>query len=135
MTIDPTTSEAPIVRCPVCASVVGDSTGGACACCGWLSWFMWDDLGEIQILRPNGDLLHSEPLQAFLHAFTPSPGARFVLDLADVQYISSAALSKLLVLRKRVLGVKGRLILRSVHSDLWEVFRVTRLDTFFEIES
>lgn len=121
-------------RCPVCESTVGDSTGGTCKACGFGSWFTWEDLGAAQVFRPKGDLLHAEPMQAFLQAFTPRPEARFVVDLSEVQYVSSAALSKLLALRKRLLGVKGRIVLRHVHPDLWEVFRVTRLDTYFEVE-
>ncbi len=135
MSINPTTLDDPSGRCPVCASAVGSSGGGGCPRCGWLSWFNWDDRDGVQVLRPKGDLLHAEPLQAFLQAFMPTPGARFVADLAEVQYVSSAALSKLLGLRKRVLGVKGRIVLRNVHPDLWEVFRVTRLDTYFEVEN
>lgn len=122
-------------RCPVCGSVVAGEADGACARCGWLSWFTWEDLGDVQVLHPNGDLLHPEPLAAFLLAYTPRPGVRFILDLPEVQYISSAALSKVLGLRKRLLGVNGRIVLRSVHPDLWEVFRVTRLDAYFEVEN
>lgn len=134
MSIDPITSYEQSGRCPVCTSAVGAPNGGSCARCGWRTWFTWEDLGDVQVLRPKADLLHAEPMQEFLQAFSPRPGVRFVVDLADVQYVSSAALSKLLGLRKRVLGVKGRIVLRHVHPDLWEVFRVTRLDTYFEVE-
>lgn len=134
MSSQPTTPYDQSGRCPVCASTVGETHGGTCGLCGWESWFTWEDHGDEQVLRPKGDLLHAEPMQAFLQAFTPRPTARFVIDLAEVQYVSSAALSKLLGLRKRVLGVTGRVVLRHVHPDLWEVLRVTRLDTYFEVD-
>ncbi|MDR3621338.1 MAG: STAS domain-containing protein [Paludisphaera borealis] len=134
MSIATTTPDDPSGRCPVCGAVVADAANRSCDGCGWLAWFTWEDLGDVQVLKPAGNLLHPEPLQKFLDAFTPRPGSRFVLNLADAQYISSAALAKLLTLRKRLLGRNARIVLRSVHPDLWEVFRVTRLDTYFEVE-
>jgi anti-sigma B factor antagonist len=118
--------------CPVCGEAV--TIGGVCERCGWLEWFTWEDAGDVHVLRPNGHLLHAEPIQKFLDAYAQRPGTKLVIDLANAQYISSAALSKLLALRKWVLGRKGRLALRSVHPDLWEVFQVTRLDAYFDVE-
>lgn len=116
--------------CPVCGSRVA----GACERCGWLEWFRWEDADDVQVFSPMGNLLHAEPFQKFNEAFTPRPGTRLVFDFTDVQYMSSAALSKLLALRKKLRGVGQPIVLRAVHPDLWEVFRVTRLDSYFEIE-
>jgi anti-sigma B factor antagonist len=58
---------------------------------------------------------------------------RLLLDFGQVQYLSSAALGKLINLKKRVAAVDGALKLCSVHPDLLEVFRITRLDTVFDI--
>jgi HptB-dependent secretion and biofilm anti anti-sigma factor len=135
MTNASTTHDEPGGRCPVCGSIVAVAVGGSCARCGWLDWFTWEDRGDVQVLRPRGNLLCAEPLQKFLDAYTPPPGSRFVLDVADAQYISSDALAKLLTLRKRLLSRNSRIALRSVHRDLWEVFRVTRLDSYFEVEN
>jgi len=118
--------------CPVCGRPA--NVDAACDHCGWLEWFTWDVQGDDDVLKPFGHLLHAEPVQKFIDAYTPEPDKRLVIDLAKAQYISSAALSKLLTLRKKVLGRKSRISLRSVHPDLWEVFRVTRLDTYFEVE-
>jgi anti-sigma B factor antagonist len=56
-----------------------------------------------------------------------------LLNFANVQYLSSAALGKLINLKKKVASVKGRLKLCCIHPDLLEVFRITRLDQVFEI--
>lgn len=61
-------------------------------------------------------------------------GVQLVLDLGEVQYLSSAALGKLINLKKKVTSVKGRLRLQNLSSDLLEVFRVTRLDQVLEVE-
>jgi anti-sigma B factor antagonist len=58
---------------------------------------------------------------------------RLLLNFGNVQYLSSAALGKLINLKKKVGAVKGKLKLCCIHPDLLEVFRITRLDHFFEI--
>src|SRR5688500_12569484 len=58
---------------------------------------------------------------------------RLLLDFADVTFMSSAALNKLIVLEKRVKENKGRLKLCNLRAELREIFEITRLDTIFEI--
>jgi anti-sigma B factor antagonist len=130
MSLASTTPDRSPGPCPVC----GAEAAGCCARCGWLEWFTWSVEDDGPVLRPMDNMLHAEPFQKFIDAYTPAPGTRIVCDFSNVHYISSAALSKLLSLRKRLKAAEGRIVLRSVHPDLWEVFRVTRLDTYFEVE-
>jgi anti-sigma B factor antagonist len=58
---------------------------------------------------------------------------QILLNFGNVQYLSSAALGKLINLNKKVKSVKGKLKLCCIHPDLLEVFRITRLDQVFEI--
>ena len=58
---------------------------------------------------------------------------KVLLNLSNVEYLSSAALGKLINLKKKVGAVKGKLKLCCIHPDLLEVFRITRLDQVFEI--
>ncbi len=58
---------------------------------------------------------------------------QILLNFGNVQYLSSAALGKLINLKKKVGAVKGKLKLCCIHQDLLEVFRITRLDQVFEI--
>jgi len=62
-------------------------------------------------------------------------GARkVVLNFENVDYLSSAALGKLINLHKRlVLQLKGQLILCNIRDQIFEVFHITRLDKFFKI--
>jgi anti-sigma B factor antagonist len=60
-------------------------------------------------------------------------GVRLVLDLGDVEYMSSSALGKLIDLKKTVVGRGGKLRIENLRPDLLEVFRITRLDQFFDI--
>jgi anti-sigma B factor antagonist len=52
-----------------------------------------------------------------------------------VVYFDSAALGKLINLKKQLGGAGRRLTLRHVHPDLVELFRITRLDRVFDLES
>jgi len=58
---------------------------------------------------------------------------RLVLDLGDVQYMTSAVLGRLIKLKKRVAGVGEKLEIENLHPDILEVFRITRLDQVFDI--
>jgi anti-sigma B factor antagonist len=126
-------------RCHVCGSELkiepSNPPGDApCPRCGHLLWFTWEDLGGVDVIKPTGDLLTRESLDLFLDSVAMRPGIQLVLDLIDVHYFSSAALGRLIGLKKRVGSVGGRFTIRHVHPDLMEVFRVTRLDHVFEME-
>ncbi len=60
---------------------------------------------------------------------------KLLLNFGNVQYLSSAALGKLINLKKKVGAKKGKLKLCCIHPDLLEVFRITRLDQVFEISA
>ena len=56
-----------------------------------------------------------------------------LLNFSNVQFLASAALGKLLNLKKQVAAARGKLKLCCISPDLYEVFRITRLDQVFEI--
>lgn len=59
---------------------------------------------------------------------------RIVLDFANVEYLSSAALGKLITMDKKVKGLKGgKLRLCNIRPDIYEVFVITRLNKLFDI--
>lgn len=58
---------------------------------------------------------------------------QLLLNFGNVQYLSSAALGKLIQLKKKVGNKKGQLKLCCIHPDLMEVFKITRLDQVFPI--
>ncbi len=69
-----------------------------------------------------------------LYSLVEQEGHRqLLLNFGNVQYLSSAALGKLINLKKKVGTVKGKLKLCCIHPDLLEVFKITRLDQVFEI--
>ncbi len=60
---------------------------------------------------------------------------KIVLDFTNVDYLSSAALGKLITLDKKVKAAQGKLRLCCIHPDIYEVFEITRLNKIFDIRA
>lgn len=58
---------------------------------------------------------------------------RIILDFANVEYLSSAALGKLITMDKKVNAAGGKLRLCSIRPDIYEIFAITRLNKLFDI--
>lgn len=58
---------------------------------------------------------------------------KLVLDFSNVEYLSSAALGKLITLDKKVKAAKGKLRLCGIRPEIYEVFTITRLHKVFNI--
>ena len=59
---------------------------------------------------------------------------KIVLDFSNVEYLSSAALGKLITLNKKLQGVSGRLVLCNIDPQIYEVFEITKLNKLFNIQ-
>ena len=59
---------------------------------------------------------------------------KLLLNFSNVEYLSSAALGKLITLNKKLQSVGGRLILCNIDPQIYEVFEITKLDKFFNIQ-
>jgi anti-sigma B factor antagonist len=58
---------------------------------------------------------------------------KIVVNFANVEYLSSAALGRLVSLNKKVQGVSGKLALCNIKPEIKEVFSITRLDKVMQI--
>jgi anti-sigma B factor antagonist len=58
---------------------------------------------------------------------------KIVLDFSNVEYLSSAALGKLITLDKKVKAARGKLRLCNIRPDIYEVFAITKLNKLFDI--
>jgi len=59
---------------------------------------------------------------------------KIVLDFSNVEYLSSAALGKLITMDKKVKAAKGKLRLCCVRPDIYEVFAITKLNKLFDMK-
>lgn len=58
---------------------------------------------------------------------------KIVLNFANVEYLSSAALGKLITLNRKVNNAGGKLAMCNINEDIFEVFTITNLDRMFNI--
>ena len=63
------------------------------------------------------------------------PAPRMLLDFSKVEHLSSAALGVLITLNKQVAGNEGQLVLANIPPQIYEVFKITRLNKLFNIQS
>lgn len=56
-----------------------------------------------------------------------------LLNFSHVEFLSSAALGKLITLDKKVKNHQGRLKLSNIRPEIYEVFAITKLNKLFDI--
>lgn len=56
---------------------------------------------------------------------------RLVIDFRKVEYFSSTAIGKLLVLQRALLARQGRLVLCAIDERVFEAFKITTFDKVF----
>jgi anti-sigma B factor antagonist len=57
-----------------------------------------------------------------------------LLNFSNVEFLSSAALGKLITLDKKVKANGGRLKLSNIRPEIYEVFAITKLNKLFDIK-
>jgi anti-anti-sigma factor len=60
---------------------------------------------------------------------------RVILDFRNVQFMSSSMLGKLVLIQKKCKEFKAQLKMCSISPDIREVFKITKLDKLFDIET
>lgn len=80
------------------------------------------------------DEANIEELGKELFGLVETSGHRkLILEFSDVEYLSSAALGKLITLHKKVGAAKGKLVLCGIPKEILEVFKITQLDRILTI--
>lgn len=59
---------------------------------------------------------------------------KVLLNFANVDYLSSAALGKLITMNKKTQGIGGKLVLCNIAPQIYEVFEITKLNKIFNIQ-
>ena len=91
-----------------------------------------DDAVLINLL-PSLDLEYSDIATIVESLIQRRLGIHVVVNLSLVQYIGSTFLGHLIAAKQKVTASNGRFILCGFNPVVEEIFRVTRLDGFFEI--
>ena len=58
---------------------------------------------------------------------------KILLDFSNVEYLSSAALGKLIIIDKKLKAANGNLRMCSIRPDVYEVFAITKLNKVFSV--
>lgn len=58
---------------------------------------------------------------------------KILLNFGNVEFLSSAALGKLITLNKKVQAAGGKLCMCKIAREIMEVFEITKLDKLFKI--
>ena len=58
-----------------------------------------------------------------------------LLNFENVDFLSSAALGKLITLDRKVKAAQGRLKMSNIRPDILEVFQITKLNKVFDIRA
>jgi len=86
--------------------------------------FLPDDLDSSEFDRLN---------EGLSTVFTDQPNARWILDLAQVTYMGSAALGLMVNIRHRIKTMNGRLALCHMSTSLHNIFKTCCLERLFTI--
>jgi anti-sigma B factor antagonist len=91
--------------------------------------------GDIKILGLSGrfDTQTAPEVNKWMQDATSSSPAQVVVDLSDVSFLDSTALSTLVQGLKRSRELKGEVRLCGLHQPVRMIFELTRLDKAFEI--
>ncbi len=97
------------------------------------------DIDGVRVLRLLDHQLHDDltvrqTADALTAALPNKPRSRVVLDLSNVDEISSSMIGKLLILLRRMDATKGQLRLCELSPSVQGVLRATTLDRMFAID-
>ena len=97
-----------------------------------------EDIGDVTVINfVDRKILDEQNIQIIgeqLFSLVDQDGRRkLLLNFGNVEYLSSAALGKLITLNKKVQGAGGKLILCNIDPQIREVFEITKLDKLFVI--
>ena len=97
------------------------------------------DVGEVTVVRfVDRKILDAANIQQLgeeLFGLVEKEGRKnLVLSFARVEFLSSAALNKLIILDKKVKSSGGKLKFCDLRPEIYEVFVITRLTQLFEIK-
>ena len=97
--------------------------------------FEQQQVGSVQVVRPFGrlDSGNAPELERALQALLTAGAKKLLLDLGQLEFISSAGMRIVLMAGKGLRAQQGRLALCGVHGMVKEIFEVSGFLTLFEV--
>jgi len=96
------------------------------------------DVGDVTVVRFRDrkiieDINIQELGQELFRLVEADGRDKLLLNFASVDFLSSAALGKLITLDKKMKAHGGALKLSNIHPEIYEVFVITKLTRLFDI--
>ena len=97
-----------------------------------------EDIGDITVVNfVDKKILDEQNIQVIgeqLFSLVDELGRRkILLNFGNVEFLSSAALGKLITLNRKLQSAGGKLILCNIDPQIYEVFEITKLNKLFVI--
>ena len=98
-----------------------------------------EDIGDVTVVNfTDKKILDEQNIQTIgeqLFRLVDDLGrTKLLLNFGNVEYLSSAALGKLITLNRKVNAAGGKLILCNIAPNIYEVFEITKLNKVFSIQ-
>src|SRR5438128_12284697 len=98
-----------------------------------------EDIGDVTVVNfVDRKILDEQNIQIIgeqLFSLVDEVGRRrLLLNFSNVEYLSSAALAKLITLNKKLQQVNGRLVLCNIDPQIYEVVDITNLNMLYDIQ-
>ncbi|MEJ5961722.1 STAS domain-containing protein [Pedobacter immunditicola] len=94
-----------------------------------------NDVLVIVIENKEANLSKSEQFKELIFEDIEDGAHNLVISFQNVEYIDSSFLGALVAILKKLLPLKGQLVLTHLNDDILNLFELTRLDKIFTIES
>jgi len=96
------------------------------------------EVGDVTVVRfSNSKILDASNIEELgaqlFHLVEDENRQKLLLNFQNVEFLSSAALNKLIILDKKTKSISVKLKLCSLRPEILEVFVITRLNQLFEI--
>lgn len=97
------------------------------------------EVGDVTVVRFHDrkiveDINIQELGSEMFHLIDVEKRGKLLLNFSTVDFLSSAALGKLITLDKKVKAHGGILKLSNIRPEIYEVFTITRLNRLFDIK-
>lgn len=97
-----------------------------------------EDIGDIAVVNfVDKKILDEQNIQMIgddLFRLVDELGRRKVLlNFSNVEFMSSAALGKLITLHRKLQSVQGKLVMCKIAKGIMEIFEITKLNKMFSI--
>ena len=98
-----------------------------------------EDISDITVVNfVDKKILDEQNIQVIgeqLFSLVDEVGRRkILLNFGNVEFLSSAALGKLITLNRKLQSAGGKLVLCEIDPQIYEVFEITKLNKLFNIQ-